>query len=103
MSHPLIINNGGIVVRDHMDVRAVYIEQRDLIKLGVWILLSSGVKILVKGCHISKLGEAKACVADICKQVGIELPDLNTKEQDRIDIAKEMQDLAQREHPELFI
>lgn len=69
MIHPTIIKGGDIIVRDCADIRAVGIEQfGDL--FYVW-MLCAGEQIRIAICH--SRDEAKACVADVCKQVGIEI------------------------------
>ena len=74
MTHPTIINDGDIIVRDRMDVRAVLLEKDSQDKFHVW-MVCAGTAIPV-GVFLLR-DEARKCVADICKQAGIELPESN--------------------------
>ena len=66
---PTIINDGDIIVRDSMEIRAVGTERfGDL--FYVW-MLCAGVLLRVAVCN--SRDEAKARVAEICKQAGIEI------------------------------
>ena len=75
MTHPTIINDGDIIVRDRMEVRAVYLKHSDVHKFSVW-MSCAGTQIPI-GVYESR-DEAKARVADACKQAGIELPESNS-------------------------
>ena len=66
---PTIINDGDIIVRDSMEIRAVGTERfGDL--FYVW-MLCAGERIRIAVCHSHD--EAKACIAHVCKQAGIEI------------------------------
>ena len=75
MTHPIIINDGDIIVRDRMDVRAVLLDKAPQDKFHVWIVCATtAVPVGV----FSSREEARKCVADICKQAGFENDKENT-------------------------
>lgn len=69
MIRPTIINGGNIIVRDRTEIRAVCIEQFGD-RSYVW-MVCAGVPIQI--AVFKSRDEAKACVADVCKQAGIEM------------------------------
>ena len=69
MISPTIIGDGDIIVRDRVDIRAVSIEQFGD-RFCVW-MLCAGVLLRVAVCNTHD--EAKACIAHVCKQAGIEI------------------------------
>ncbi len=74
MTHPTIINNGDIIVRDRMDVRAVLLDKDPQNEFHVWMVCATTA--VPVGIFASR-DEARKCVADICKQAGFEI---DTKE-----------------------
>ena len=75
MTHPTIINDGVIIVRDRMDVRAVLLEKDYHDKFHVW-MVCAGTAVPVD--VFSSREEARKCVADICKQAGFAIDKENT-------------------------
>lgn len=69
MIRPTIINGGDIIVRDRADIRAVGTEPFGK-RFCVW-LLCAGERILI--ANYPSREEAKAYVAEVCKQAGIEI------------------------------
>lgn len=69
MIRPTIINDGNIIVRDRTEILAVFIEPSGD-QFPVWAICA-GVPIRIDVCK--SRDEAKACVADVCKQAGIEM------------------------------
>lgn len=69
MIRPTIINDGNIIVRDRTEIRAVFIAQSGD-QFPVW-MICAGVPIQI--AVFKSRDEAKAYVADVCKQAGIEM------------------------------
>lgn len=71
MIRPTIINDGNIIVRDRTEIRAVFIAQSQFGDQFPVLMICAGVPIQI--AVFKSRDEAKAYVADVCKQAGIEM------------------------------